>query len=360
MANNRINSFAETLLNWHATIDRNLPWKSTDDPYKIWLSEVIMQQTRVAQGTPYYLKFVEAFPTAIDLANADESQVMKLWQGLGYYSRARNLHFAAKTIRDDFDGTFPTEYKDILALKGIGKYTAAAISSFAYGYEYPVVDGNVIRLISRYFGITAAVDTAQTLNEINDLAVKLIKGSNPAEYNQAIMDFGALMCAPKSPNCAECPLNINCVAYSTDQVNTIPYKSKKIKKKVRYFHYFQIEDSDGNIIINHRTKKDIWQSLFDFPSIENNKETVLNKSEIQDFLQDKIGDKASEISNPSKIYKHILTHQTLYGQFYSITIEHFPKNIIDYQIIEKSALDSYALPVLITNYLTEQKEWTLF
>ncbi|MDF1697850.1 MAG: A/G-specific adenine glycosylase, partial [Saprospiraceae bacterium] len=189
-------TFAELLLNWHSHIDRNLPWKETRDPYKIWLSEIIMQQTRVAQGTPYYLKFIDAFPTIVDLANASENHVMKLWQGLGYYSRARNLHFTAKTVRDQYEGVFPEKYEDILSLKGIGKYTAAAISSFAYGGVYPVVDGNVIRLISRYFGITDAVDTNSTLKTINQHAQKLILGSNPADFNQAIMDFGALICSP--------------------------------------------------------------------------------------------------------------------------------------------------------------------
>lgn len=354
------NTFASILLQWHSSIDRNLPWKSSTDPYKIWLSEIIMQQTRIAQGTPYYLKFVEAFPTIIDLANAEEHQVMKLWQGLGYYSRARNLHYTAQKVRDQYDGVFPTTHKDILSLKGIGKYTAAAISSFAYGLEYPVVDGNVIRLISRYFGITAAVDTSATLNKINDLAAKLIKGSNPADYNQAIMDFGALVCTPKSPNCTDCPLNENCVAYQEDQVNIIPYKSKKIKKKVRYLHYLYIEDSAGNILLNHRTDKDIWQSLYDFPCIEYDQKTIITDKEIKNYILDFVRNSAIKINSHSKVYKHILTHQTIYGQFYKINIEQLPSKLEKYIPIKKSKINSYAFPVLITNFLSDEEDWTLF
>jgi len=360
MSENHNKSFATALLNWHSSIDRNLPWKTSNDPYKIWLSEIIMQQTRIAQGTPYYLKFVDSFPTVIDLANAEEQQVMKLWQGLGYYSRARNLHFTAKTIRDKYNGKFPTTYEDILGLKGIGKYTAAAISSFAYGKEYHAVDGNVIRLISRYFGITEAVDSTQTLKEINNLAEKLIKGSNPGDYNQAIMDFGALMCSPKSPNCLECPLNNDCKAYKLDLVRNIPYKSKKIKKKNRYLHYFYMVDSSGNIILNHRTKKDIWQSLYDFPSIENDNKDVLSDLEIQTYTLSIIGKKTLRIDPPSKIYKHILTHQTIYGQFYRVSIGRLQKEIPQFTIVQHSDVVSFALPVLLTNFLSEEKEWTLF
>lgn len=360
MSEKQNNSFAIALLNWHSTIDRNLPWKTSNDPYKIWLSEIIMQQTRVAQGTPYYLKFVEAYPTIVDLANAEEHEVMKLWQGLGYYSRARNLHFTAKVVRDQYKGKFPKEYRDILALKGIGKYTAAAISSFAYGKEYPVVDGNVIRLISRYFGIADAVDSSSTLKEINRLAERLIKGSNPGDFNQAIMDFGALMCSPKSPNCTECPLSTECKAYKLDLVKDIPYKSKKVKKRNRYFHYFYMTDSDQNVVLNHRTNKDIWQSLYDFPSIENDNKEVLMDQEIQSFLLKTIGKNALEINCPSKIYKHVLTHQTIYGQFYSVSINKLPLEVAPFTIVKQEDIDSFAFPVLLTNFLDDAKKWTLF
>lgn len=360
MLENHHNHFASKLLEWHKDIDRNLPWKNSDDPYKIWLSEIIMQQTRIAQGTPYYLKFVEDFPTVVHLANAEEDQVMKLWQGLGYYSRARNLHFAAKTVRDQHSGIFPSEYKDILALKGIGKYTAAAISSFAFGNEYPVVDGNVIRLISRYFGITEAVDTTPVLKRINSLAEKLIKGSNPADYNQAIMDFGALMCTPKSPNCIECPFSDDCVAYNSNLIKSIPYKSKKIKKKVRYFHFFHLVDNQGSVLLNFRDKKDIWQSLYDFPNIENKSPKVLEEEEIQLYFEQAIGSKSIEITFPTKIYKHILTHQTIFGQFYKISIPKIPTNTDPFLIVDEQSIDSYAYPVLLTNYMKDAKDFSLF
>lgn len=360
MTDNHKNHFASAILNWHSTIDRNLPWKESNDPYKIWLSEIIMQQTRVAQGTPYYLKFVESFPTVIHLANAEEDLVMKLWQGLGYYSRARNLHFTAKTIRDQYNGIFPTDYKDILALKGIGKYTAAAISSFAYGNTYPVVDGNVIRVISRYFGITSAVDSNETLKEINGLAEKLIKGSNPADYNQAIMDFGALMCTPKSPSCIECPLKEECLAYKNDQISTIPYKSKKIKKKTRYIHYFHIVDQTGNSILNYRDKKDIWQSLYDFPNIENDNIQPLENTKTLDYLSKLVGSRTMDIKLPTKVYKHILTHQTIFGQFYYVSVKTLPKEVDPFLLVNKQSIDAYAFPVLLTKYIEDQKEWTIF
>lgn len=360
MTSSSSNSFGTKLLNWHASIDRKLPWKASNDPYKIWLSEIIMQQTRVAQGTPYYLKFVESFPTIIDLANAEEDKVMKLWQGLGYYSRARNLHFTAKVVRDKYDGIFPTEYKEVLALKGIGKYTAAAIVSFAYGQEYPVVDGNVIRLIARYFGLTSAVDSTETLKKINELAIKLIKGNDPGDYNQAIMDFGALMCSPKSPNCIDCPFNNDCRAYSTEQVDSIPYKAKKIKKRTRHLHYLYITDADNKLIINHRTGKDIWKHLYDFPSLELTTNKTLTIDECQNFISKLINKKIINFKSATKSYKHILTHQTIYGQFYNIQINKFPLETEHYILISENELNNFALPVLILNYLSDKANWSLF
>ena len=353
-------AFAIKLLDWHADIDRNLPWKASKDPYKIWLSEIIMQQTRVAQGTPYYLKFVKAFPTITDLANAEEAQVMKLWQGLGYYSRARNLHFAAKTVSDQYNGIFPTEYEDILALKGVGKYTAAAIASFAYDLEYPVVDGNVIRLLSRYFGITAPVDSSSTLKEINVLAQKLIKNSDPANFNQAIMDFGALMCSPKKPNCLKCPFQNECVAFASDLIDEIPFKSKKIKKKDRFIHYFIVTDDKDRVVLNFRDQKDIWKSLFDFPCIENQSKKVLEADVIIDHLRIAIGQKSYSIAQPTKVYKHVLSHQTIYGQFYEVGCKKLPNTVPGFTIANSDQLHSFAFPVLITRYFEEKDDLTLF
>ncbi|MFT6335688.1 MAG: A/G-specific adenine glycosylase [Saprospiraceae bacterium] len=352
--------FATQLLHWHEEVDRRLPWKEDRDPYKTWLSEIIMQQTRVAQGTPYYLKFVEAFPTIIDLANAPEGDVMKLWQGLGYYSRARNLHHAAKTVRDKFGGQFPTEYKDILSLKGVGKYTAAAISSFAYGQEYAVVDGNVIRVLSRYLGITDAVDHSVTLKLINEKAAQLIKGADPAAYNQAIMDFGATYCTPKSPDCIQCIFSSLCKAHNKGLVIEIPYKAKKIKKRTRHLHYLIIHDRNGNTIIRHRKEKDIWQSLYDYPCMEMESEKMLNQESIAEYLLSIFGLQITDVKFPNKTYKHILTHQTLFAQFYYVQVYELSEITSPYIIVSNSDVGSYALPVLLTNHLKDEGELTLF
>ncbi|MFT4536240.1 MAG: A/G-specific adenine glycosylase [Saprospiraceae bacterium] len=351
--------FATLLLQWHENVDRQLPWKQDRNPYKTWLSEIIMQQTRVAQGTPYYLKFVEAYPTITDLANAPEDDVMKLWQGLGYYSRARNLHHAAKTVRDDFNGEFPTEYNDILSLKGVGKYTAAAISSFAYGQEYAVVDGNVIRVLARCFGITDAVDHSETLKLLNKKADKLIKGADPAAYNQAIMDFGATYCTPKSPDCTLCIFSDECVAHIKGLVAEIPYKAKKIKKRTRYLHYLIVIDSSGDTIIRHRTEKDIWQSLYDYPCVEMESEKQLNKLSIEEYLFSIFKLTITNVKFPTKIYKHILTHQTLFGQFYHVQVDELLELSKPYLQIERTQIEVYALPVLLTNHLKDE-ELTLF
>ena len=348
--------FAISLLNWHEDVDRDLPWKEDQDPYTTWLSEIIMQQTRVAQGTPYYLKFVDTYPTIVDLANAPEDEVMKLWQGLGYYSRARNLHHAAKTVRDEFDGKFPMEYKDILSLKGVGKYTAAAISSFAYGQEYAVVDGNVIRVIARYFGISEAVDDSKVLKVINEKAKHLIKQSDPAAYNQAIMDFGATFCTPKSPSCSECVFSNDCVAHNSGLVSEIPYKAKKIKKRTRHLHYLIICDRHGNTIIRHRQEKDIWQSLYDYPCIELESEKQLDRETVRSYLTDNFGISMDAVKYPAKTYKHILTHQTLYGQFYQIAADQILDVTYPFLKIENSELNTYALPVLLTNHLKDEEE----
>ena len=352
--------FAARLLRWHKDVDRRLPWKKDRDPYKTWLSEIIMQQTRVAQGTPYYLKFIEAYPAITDLADAPEAHVMKLWQGLGYYSRARNLHHAAKKVRDEFNGQFPTEYKDILSLKGVGKYTAAAIASFAYGQEYAVVDGNVIRVLSRYLGITDAVDHSTTLKLINDKATQLIQGSDPAKYNQAIMDFGATYCTPKSPDCKRCIFTDLCKAHNNGLVTEIPYKAKKIKKRTRHLHYLIIQDSNGNTIIRHRQEKDIWQSLYDYPCMELESEKQLKKDGVEEYLSSIFGLQVNSVRFPLKTYKHILTHQTLFGQFYYVQVAEISKITSPYLVVKKSEVGLNALPVLLTNHLKDEKEMTLF
>ncbi len=262
--------FSAKLLNWASQNLRPMPWKGETDPYKIWLSEIILQQTRVEQGLPYYERFVQNYPTVTDLADAPADEVMRLWQGLGYYSRARNLQNAAQMIRDEFQGVFPVKYNDIRALKGVGDYTAAAIASFAYNLPFAVVDGNVYRVLARIFGVFTPIDTSKGKKEFAILAQNLLDKNQSALYNQAIIDFGATHCTPQNPKCGECPFQKNCKAYeinaktNCDSIKILPVKSKKLVIKHRFFHYFYFGENQ-KIWIQKRTEKDIWQELWQLP-----------------------------------------------------------------------------------------------
>ncbi len=258
-------SFSKTLITWYLDNKRDLPWRKTKDPYHIWLSEIMLQQTRVAQGLPYFLAFTEAFPTVFDLAKADEEKVLKLWQGLGYYSRARNLHATAKYISEELSGNFPNNYKDLLKLKGIGEYTAAAIASFSFKECVPVVDGNVYRVLSRYFDIETDIASSGAKKEFTQLASELIDKKKPELFNQAIMEFGALQCVPKSPDCNSCPLDNSCLALAKNKVSQLPIKLKKQKITNRFFNYLLVIDNKNQAIINKRTQKGIWHNLYEFP-----------------------------------------------------------------------------------------------
>jgi len=332
--------FSLLIQDWYRLNKRDLPWRRTKNAYHIWLSEIIMQQTRVQQGTSYYLKFVKEFPTVNDLANADEQKILNLWQGLGYYSRARNLHFSSKRIRDNFNGEFPTDHKDILSLKGVGKYTAAAISSFAFNENKAVVDGNVYRLLSRVFDISTPIDSSQGQKLFQELADGLIDNCAPGEHNQAIMELGALICTPKLAKCNECPLFVKCLSHANDTIYSRPVKEKKIKVKKRYFH-FLIFKNKKHIYIEQRTEKDIWQNLYQFPMVETNEEITVSEKKIwrkQQF-------ESSEIV-------HILSHQKIHAIFHHIdsipSIEHgkWKKILI-------SELNDYPIPRLIDKYLKE-------
>ena len=270
-------TFSARIISWYKQNKRDLPWRGIKAPYKIWLSEIFLQQTRVEQGTPYYLRFIEQFPTIHNLAEAQEEEVLKLWQGLGYYSRARNLHFAAKQVMLDYDGKFPNKYEDILSLKGIGEYTAAAIASFAYGLPHAVIDGNVYRLLARYFGIHITTNSTEGKKIFAALANELLDKQNANDYNQGIMEFGSQQCKPFNPDCNTCPLHESCVAFLEKSVSVLPMKLKKIKQKKLYFDYFFIE-YDGYTYVKKRRNKGIWQNLYDFPLIE--KEKKSNKKEI--------------------------------------------------------------------------------
>jgi len=312
--------FSKNLLRWHETYDRNMPWKNRTDAYAIWLSEIILQQTRVKQGLPYYLKFLQKFPTVHDLAQADEQVVLKLWEGLGYYSRARNLHFTAKYISEQLDGHFPDTYKGLLTLKGVGPYTAAAIASFAFHLPHAVVDGNVFRVLSRYSGNFTDIGSTIGRKEFTTLANTLMDFKQPAKFNQALMDLGAMICKPTQPSCLDCPVSTNCQALAQNIIPELPVKLKKIKRKTRYFYYFVFRKGTTTWI-QKRTKKDIWQSLYEFPHLES-KESISEQT-IQDYLR-KIAPKSNEQRRAGP-YTQLLTHQKIIGRFMVVDVQQPPK-----------------------------------
>ncbi len=347
-------NFSEKLIDWFEKNKRDLPWRNTKNPYFIWLSEIILQQTRVEQGLPYYLKFIKNFPTVQKLSAANEEKVLKLWQGLGYYTRARNLHHTAKYIAESLSGKFPNRHEDILKLKGIGKYTAAAIASFAFDLPHAVVDGNVKRVLSRIFGISEA-NSPKAENKFYEIAGKLMDKKNPSAFNQAIMEFGAVHCTPQNPQCEICIFKNDCAAFKLNRVLDFPAKSKKIKQRNRFFYYLIIENKN-KIFIRKRTENDIWKNLYEFPKIESERKliwaeifklkewrTVFRKQKIQ-FI------------SLSKKYKHILSHQKIFAQFLKIKItekqkNNFPKSFWE---IKKSALKNYPVPRLMERFLEDE------
>ena len=324
-------NFAATLLQWFKNNGRSLPWRETKDAYAIWLSEVILQQTRIVQGMSYWERFMVQWPTVNDLAAATEDEVLKAWQGLGYYSRARNLHTAAQQVMEL--GGFPQTFKELKTLKGVGDYTAAAIASIAFGEPVAVVDGNVYRVLSRYYGIDTPIDSTEGKKEFQALAQSLLPINEPADYNEAIMDFGATQCTPNSPHCSTCPLCETCVAFREQRINELPVKSKKVKQRERHFTYLYIE-YEGKIAIHQRGAGDIWQGLWEFPQAEQltSSEDSAWKNEAQ-LLQ--------------KGVKHILTHQILLADIYLWRPKNRPQLPSEFIWIEKQDLENYALPRLI-------------
>lgn len=348
------NAFVHGLMSWYQPDDRPLPWKGIDNAYYIWLSEIILQQTRVEQGLPYYEKFVRKYPTVELLAAAKEDAVLKDWEGLGYYSRARNLHAAAKEIADRHQGVFPDNYADIRALKGIGDYTAAAIASFAFKQPYAVVDGNVYRVLARYFGIHTAIDSSKGKKEFQLLANQLIDNTGPDTYNQAIMDFGATQCKPVHPACDSCPLQHNCYAVQQKQVEQLPYKAKKLKKKKRYFYYLILRDVQ-HIHIVKRTQKDIWKNLYEFPLIET--KAPLDKATCEHQLLQLAEENAMlppsyNLVGWSKLYKQTLSHQLIEAFFIEINIKN-DLEVEGYLRIQTEALNNYAYPRIIRTFLDD-------
>ncbi|HMK06822.1 MAG TPA: A/G-specific adenine glycosylase [Flavobacterium sp.] len=344
-------NFTKSLIAWYLQNKRDLPWRNTINPYHIWLSEIMLQQTRVAQGMPYFFAFTTAFPTVFDLANASEEQVLKLWQGLGYYSRARNLHKTAQLVAFERNGVFPDNYNDLLKLKGIGEYTAAAIASFSYNETVPVVDGNVFRVLSRYFDIQTDIANASAKKEFRALAFELMPKDNPAIFNQAMMEFGALQCVPKNPNCAICPLNFGCLALQQKKVNQLPVKSKKVKVKNRFFNYLVFLDENENTIIQKRSAKGIWHNLYEFPLIETEQEIDF------DFISEQIqqkhfveNDVISIEEFHAKSQMHKLTHQQLHIKFWKVKVKQTIANGIDYK-----TLVAFPFPIVIFNFI--EKDW---
>ncbi|MCW8897710.1 MAG: A/G-specific adenine glycosylase [Flavobacteriales bacterium] len=345
--------FSQKLISWYKNNKRDLPWRNTINPYKIWLSEIILQQTRVNQGLSYYYKFIEHYPSVKDLANASEQEVLKLWQGLGYYSRARNLHATARIITENYDGIFPVDYKKILSLKGVGEYTAAAITSFAYNQPYPVVDGNVFRVLARIYGVDTPIDTPEGKKTFNGLANKLIDKKQAATYNQAIMEFGALVCTPKNPECENCIFNNICAALINQQIELLPLKSKKIKQTNRYFNYLIIETNNSETFIAERKNSDIWKGLYDFPLIETPKK-IYSFNELSTYSNfQQIISKTAKIvlKKVSDETKHILTHQKIYATFWHISTDKTKSLEAKYKKINNSSINNYPLPKLIENYV---------
>jgi A/G-specific adenine glycosylase len=343
-------TFSKIILLWYSENKRSLPWRNTIDPYRIWLSEIMLQQTRVAQGTPYYIKFTEQFPTVYDLADASEEKVLKLWQGLGYYSRARNLHFTAKKIVEEYNGNFPDTYEELLKLKGVGDYTASAIASISYSRPEPVVDGNVYRVLSRYFGVELPINASEGITYFKNLARKVLSSENIRDYNQGIMEFGAIQCAPKKPLCLSCPLNETCAALQTNSIDKYPVKLKKAKVKKRFFNYLVVLDKQRNTHLIKRSGKDIWQNLYEFPLLETREE--IGVKEVKQRLPEIL-----TLEEPHLVYEssdktivHKLSHQHLHTKFWIVkTSDRLADGLSPVE------LDKYPVPVLIADFIKTLK-----
>ena len=339
--------FSTLLIDWYNDNKRDLPWRKTNDPYKIWLSEIMLQQTRVSQGLPYYKNFIKEFSSVQKLASAPEKKVMRLWQGLGYYSRARNLHKCSKIISRELHGKFPTDYSELLKLPGIGEYTASAIASIAFDKSHAVVDGNVFRVLARINGIDLDIISPKGKRYFFDLANSLIPKEQPGLFNQAMMEFGALHCTPKKPNCDECIFKKECVAFKTESQNLFPVKSKAAKHKKRYFNYFVIE-KQGKIWMKERLEKDIWKGLHEFFLMESNK--PLKDVAVIDWINEELN-LNDTIVEKSFQQNQILSHQEIIAKFYEIKIDASAFTLNGGRFYSKKELDKIAKPVLITRYL---------
>lgn len=339
--------FVTKVLEWYRINGRKLPWRATQDPYKIWLSEIILQQTRVDQGLPYYEAFVKRFPNVQSLAAADEQEVLNLWQGLGYYSRARNLHASAKMVCEVYDGVFPDTYLELKKLKGVGDYTAAAIASFAYREAVPAIDGNVYRVLSRYFDIDTPIDSSQGKKQFKELSQSLVSSEYPDDYNQAMMEMGAMVCTPKKPNCDQCPVENSCALRFDERKVNYPFKSKKVKVSKRVFHYM-VSDSEYGIFLHKRSSdKDIWRNLYEFPLIESE---LLNKDNLEELLKQHFGP-LSTLHAHKGVVEHKLSHQHLTVHFWKADLVGLDSRV--YQKVSWEKLVDYPVPRVVEQHLNQ-------
>jgi A/G-specific adenine glycosylase len=343
--------FSEKVVKWYINNKRALPWRATRDAYKIWLSEIILQQTRVKQGLPYYQSFIQSFPTVHHLAKASEQQVLRLWQGLGYYTRARNLHKCAKTVVQVYNGHFPETYSELLSLPGVGEYTAAAIASFAFRHRVAVVDGNVFRVISRIFGIDTVINSPKGKREFTEIANTLISQTDPDLHNQAMMEFGATQCTPKTPNCEGCIFQTSCIAFARKMQDQLPVKLKGKVSRKRHFYYLVLQHKN-RLLMKKRMHRDIWNGLFDFHLIERDRSVKAEKL-LEDTSLKKWIRKQDEVTI-SKKYKHVLSHQVIHSTFISIKTDrkiNFEKDGLSYYSFKKIA--KLPKPVLVSRFLAD-------
>ncbi len=344
---NLLTQFTKLVTHWYSINKRDLPWRKTTNPYHIWLSEIILQQTQVIQGLPYYEAFIATYPSVFHLAKAKEQAVLKLWQGLGYYSRARNLHTTAIHIANNLQGEFPTTYKELLQLKGVGDYTASAIASICFNETQAVVDGNVYRVLARFFGIKTPINSLEGKKEFKELAQTLLDKNNPADYNQAIMEFGAMQCKPNNPLCHKCPLSENCIALNENKINTLPVKTKMLKAKTKYFNYLVFVSHDEKTILEKRQGKGIWQNLYQFPLIETKQPTNLQRFKKQLENHSLLKNTSFELYlYNTKPIVHKLSHQHLYTNFWIINLEKLAAEGVLINTIHQ-----FPVPVLIENFI---------
>jgi A/G-specific adenine glycosylase len=345
--------FTHLLLKWNREKNhRPMPWKGEKDPYKIWLSEIILQQTRVEQGWAYYEKFLKNFPTIFQLAAAKDEKVFKLWEGLGYYNRCKNLLFTARQIVKEFKGKFPNSYEDLLLLKGVGPYTASAIASFAYNLPHAVVDGNVFRVFSRFYGIATPIDTKEGIAIFNKIAFENLSKTQAGIYNQALMDFGATICKPMAAQCPSCVMQKKCKAFTQNQVNLLPVKLKSIQKKNRFFDFFIFKYED-QFLIQKRGDGDIWSNLFQFYLIENERVATIDKKYIQKFILEPLAIASKNIISllPSTVYKQTLTHQQIEARFIIIQLDKKPALFAKALWVKKEGFKKYPFPKIVNDFL---------